>query len=188
MDNKIIDKAAIEHLRFPVGRFIVPKEYSAELIKERIASIKNFPSKLGPLVQDLNQDELQLIYRPEGWNISQVVHHLADSHMNAYIRFKLALTEDKPMIKPYLQGLWASCSDSNSFPIESSIQILTGLHARFAQLLESMSTKDLDRVFVHPEWNKELPIKMNICLYAWHGEHHFAHINNALKYKGEFMI
>ncbi len=168
-----------EVLRYPIGKFKKPKNITQEHIKEWIDVIKNFPKKLSNEVCNLTKLELEKQYRPNGWTIRQVVHHCADSHMNSLIRFKLALTEAQPTIKPYFENLWAALSDSKDYPIESSLKILEGLHDRWTNLIKNLNECDLEKGFLHPETNETISLKTNIGIYAWHCEHHLAHIINA---------
>ena len=179
-------KEELEPLRFPNGRFTAPEEYTQEVLDDAIAVIASFPQQIRKAVDGLSEEQLNWKYRPDGWNVRQVVHHCADSHMNAFIRFKLALTEDNPTIKPYAQGEWAELSDSNNQPLEPSLQILDGVHARFSNLLSSMDATGYKKTFHHPDWGKSLPLEMNACLYAWHCKHHLGHINNAASSNGEY--
>ena len=133
------------------------------------------------MVKDLNDEKLKNKYRPDGWTIKQVVHHCADSHINSFVRFKLALTEDVPAIKPYFEDRWAELSDSLSNDISDSIQILNSLHNKWVLLLRSLTVEQLHREFFHPETNKKISLKENIGLYAWHCNHHLAHIQLAIK-------
>ncbi len=173
----------LEQLRFPIGHFIKPEVYSKAILNHYIQTISNFPSKLKLEVAHLTNEQLETEYRPEGWTIKQVIHHCADSHMNSFIRFKLALTENKPTIKPYFEERWGDLSDSKNMPIESSLQILEGLHERWTVLLKSLSDENLERTFIHPEHENEIPLKENIAVYAWHCEHHLAHITELKKRK-----
>lgn len=174
-------------LKFPIGKFQKPEMYTETLNQENIKVIRDFPKVLKKMVDGLKEEQLNWVYRPNGWSIKQVVHHCADSHMNAFIRFKLALTEDNPVIKPYDQAAWALLSDAKDFGIESSLNLLSGLHSRFAEMLSGLNTQNLDKTFTHPEWNKHLPLKMNLSLYAWHSKHHTAHIKNAIISKGKYQ-
>ncbi|NGM72055.1 YfiT family bacillithiol transferase [Sphingobacterium sp. SGL-16] len=171
----------IEQLKYPIGKFIQPSLITAVEINNWIDIIREFPSRLRKEVESLNAEDLQKKYRPNGWTIAQVVHHLADSHINSFIRFKLALTEEKPTIKPYFENLWAELPDSKDFPIAGSLKLLEGLHARWAYLLRNLSIEEWDKEFVHPESGKTISLKTNLGIYAWHCEHHLAHIVNAKK-------
>lgn len=169
----------LDKLKYPIGKFQQPEIVEKEQIEDWIKIIEEFPKKLTAEVRNLDVADLQKNYRPDGWTIMQVVNHCADSHMNSMMRFKLALTEDTPTIKPYLENLWAELSDSKGFPIESALKILEGLHERWVHLLKGLSEQDLERQFIHPESNALISIKTNIGIYAWHCEHHLAHVKNA---------
>lgn len=168
----------IEKLKFPIGRFTVPSEVSEEEIKQAIVRIALFPSRIMETVRQIKPDQLDTPYRLGGWTIRQVVHHCADSHMNAIIRFKLALTEDAPVIKPYDQASWAELSDNILGP-EISLILLGAVHKRWVALMESMVDTDWNKTFVHPEYNRVQSLRQTVMLYAWHGEHHLGHILNA---------
>ncbi len=176
----------LEDLRFPVGKFKKPIQIDAETIKKWISDIEHFPLNLSAEVHHLSEEELHYIFRPDGWNIKQLVHHVADSHMNAYIRIKLALTEDNPIIKPYLQDKWSALSDVERSPIEWSLNLLIGLHKKWVILLETLSTAELQRTFHHPETNAAVSIELAIGQYAWHCRHHLAHVKLARKHKNKF--
>lgn len=173
------------NLKYPIGEFIKPDIISNEILVEWITTIENFPKILFTEVVNLTEKELKYRYRPNGWNISQVVHHCADSHMNSFVRFKLALTEDKPTIRPYFEDRWAELEDCKNSPIEHSLKILDGLHVRWNLLLKSLSEEQLNRTFIHPEGNKEISLKENIGIYAWHCNHHLEHIRVAKLTKSE---
>lgn len=175
----------IESLRYPIGKLNVPKDVSKEQVSEWIETIESFPSKVRELTEHLSKEELDWKYRPEGWTIRQVVHHVADSHINSIIRFKLALTEEVPTIKPYFEDKWAELEDSKA-PVSLSISLLEGVHGRWAILLKSMSEDDFKRKLFHPEQGRELTLTFMLGLYAWHCRHHLAHIEQALEYEGEF--
>lgn len=172
-------------LRFPIGEFVFPTAITEVQIKNSIQTIDQFSKEVEQLVSPLTKEQLNWKYRPNGWNIQQVIHHCADSHMNSFIRFKLALTEDKPVVKPYFEDRWAELIDAD---IESSLLLLNGLHTRWVVLLNALSGEQLTRVFIHPEHGLEISIEQNICFYGWHCKHHLAHIKQALEYKGEFEL
>ena len=176
----------IEKLKFPIGKFQKPDSISDNDLKTWIATIENFPDKIKKLTSSLSFEEMNWIYRPKGWSIKQVVHHCADSHINSFIRFKLALTEDVPTIKPYEEALWAELADGNSNDILSSLQIIEGVHARWVLLLKSLGSTELKRQFFHPGNLKTASLEETIGVYAWHCNHHFAHIEQALFHKGQF--
>lgn len=165
-----------ESLRYPIGQYERPTVITAEDLEQYIDIIETFPSDIAKEVSHLNEEQLNTPYRDGGWTIRQVVHHCADSHMNSLIRFKLALTEDEPIIKPYQEDRWAELPDGKKLPVSHSISILEGLHARWAFLLKSLSPTDLKRTFIHPESKKIYMLDENIGLYAWHCQHHLAHI------------
>jgi len=174
---------ATEDLRYPTGKFQIPDVINSESIEDWIETIEKFPARLKMEVENLGKEELEWKHRPEGWTIRQLVHHCADSHMNSFMRFKLALTEDKPVIKPYMEDLWAKLPDASSVPISCSLRILEGLHKRWAYLLRSMSESEFKREFVHPEYNRTYQLGAITALYAWHCNHHLAHIKQARKRK-----
>ncbi|KAA3632678.1 MAG: putative metal-dependent hydrolase [Bacteroidetes bacterium] len=176
----------MQNLKYPIGDFKSPEHISPDQLSDWITDIKQFPQKLKSLVQGLRKDQLGWHYRPGGWTIHQVIHHCADSHMNSFIRFKLALTEDSPTIKPYLEHLWAEMPDTLSANIDTSISILEGLHHRWGILLDNLGTDDLESVFIHPEHGKRFTLGETIALYSWHGNHHLAHVEQAIRFKGNF--
>jgi hypothetical protein len=163
-------------LRYPVGPFKIEGEITSELINNWIAEIENAPRLLREAVKDLQDHQLDTPYRPGGWTVRQVVHHLPDSHLNSYIRLKLALTEDKPVIKPYQEDKWAELPDSN-LPVEVSLQLMEAIHSRWVSILITLSPSELEKTFFHPE-SGENSIASMIALYAWHSRHHIAHITS----------
>ena len=169
----------LESLRFPIGKFSAPEIIYKKQIEDWIEILEKFPQKLFEEIKDLSENEWQKAYRPNGWTITQVVNHCADSHINAFTRFKLALTEEEPTIKPYLEDKWAELVDAKDFPIASSLQILEGIHKRWTHLLKNLSDEQLERTFRHPEMENLVKLKNSIGMYAWHGEHHLAHIKLA---------
>lgn len=168
--------------RYPIGHFFYNKETADEMVGKWIDEIEMLPAKLGAIVRSLSEEQLNTPYREGGWTVRQVVHHLADSHLNAYTRFKLAITEQKPVIKPYEEGLWAELADYKE-PIEVSIELLQSLHIRLVALLRSLNEKQLHRIFIHPD-SGQVVVKENIGMYAWHGNHHLAHITALCEKKG----
>lgn len=178
----------LENLKFPIGEFEMPKEISAPQLKNWIIEIEQLPEKLEAITSSISVEELNYLYRPNGWSIKQVIHHLADSHINSFIRFKLALTEETPTIRPYQEHLWAELIDGKSDDIESSILVLKGIHTKWTFLLNSLTTEQLGRKYYHPENKKEHTLMEAIAMYAWHCNHHLAHIKQALEYKGEFEL
>lgn len=172
-------------LRFPIGEFQKPEVISSSQLDEWITSIEALPKSIISAVKDLNEEELNYKYRPNGWTIKQVVHHCADSHINSILRFKLALTEDQPTIKPYFEDRFAELNDYSE-PIDASVSILKGVHHKLGVLLRKFTDKDLKREFVHPEHGKHFSLEETIGVYAWHSNHHLAHINQALQFKDKF--
>jgi hypothetical protein len=165
-----------DKLRFPVGKFKMPAEYSNENISEWIKIISELPLRLRKAVDKLDDAQLDTPYREGGWTVRQVVHHLADSHLNSYCRFKLALTEDTPVIRPYLEEKWAELEDAKYAGVELSLNLLEALHNRWVCFMKKMTPSDWERTFFHPESKKEFMLKSILALYAWHSEHHLQHI------------
>lgn len=174
----------LEKLKYPTGRFIYNGERDAEFISLCIASLESFPERLKAAVSHLSDQQLDTPYRPGGWTIRQVVHHCADSHMNGMVRFKLILTEDKPVIKPYFEDRWAELTDGTTLPVQPSLAILEGLHSRLVTLLNSLKEEDFTKTLVHPEHNREISLSEITALYSWHGRHHLAHITSLIERKG----
>ncbi len=165
-----------EQLKYPVGRYQQPADYTPELIKEWISILKVLPSWMDACIENLDEHQLKVPYRPGGWNIQQVVHHVADSHMNAYIRLKLALTEDNPAVKPYEEAAWAELIDSQIVPVNVSVTLIHALHRRLVALLENMQPADWALTYFHPEHKRNFPIWEMVAMYAWHSRHHTEHI------------
>ncbi len=165
----------LDVLRYPTGKFDYGKSFPLDETKQHIAAIDELPIKLTELVGKWGDDRLDTRYRPEGWTIRQLVHHVADSHINAYVRTKLTLTEDNPTIKPYEEGEWAKLPDAR-LDVASSLVILRNLHQRWVAVLNSLSETDLQRTYFHPGSQKTVMLSELIGLYAWHGEHHYQHV------------
>jgi uncharacterized damage-inducible protein DinB len=171
-------------LRYPVGKFDWDAPISEADRPRLIAEIAETPGALRSAVAGLSRDQLETRYRPGGWTVKQVVHHVPDSHMNAYIRFKLGLTEDEPTIKPYDEAAWAELPDSQKVPIDVSLDLLDSVHVRWVTLLRSMDAADFRRAVRHPEYDRLITLGQLLALYAWHGRHHVAHIVALRKRKG----
>jgi uncharacterized damage-inducible protein DinB len=170
-------------LRYPVGKY-QPVQTLLEQERQRLlAQVEEAPKKLRAAVDGLSHEQLDTPYRDGGWTVRQVVHHLPDSHMNSYVRFKLALTEDEPTIKPYNETRWAELSDSKSTPVETSLALMDALHERWVNLLRGMSPSDFARKMKHPE-RGAMTLDDTLGLYAWHGRHHVAHITSLRERKG----
>jgi hypothetical protein len=176
----------MEELKYPIGKYKPLKTHSANSIKQGIKTIREFPDKVKKEIKGLNETQLEYRHRPGGWTLLQLVHHCADSHINAFCRVKLALSENKPVIKPYDQSAWANADDASVTPVEWSLSILDGLHKRWAYLLDELGDNDYNKQFIHPELRREVSISDVLFLYAWHCEHHLAHIKQAKKYKNNF--
>jgi hypothetical protein len=180
------DKNNLEKLKYPIGIFQKPENITDDLINNWKKIIQNFPIELEKTVEKLDLEKLNWIYRPNGWSIKQVIHHCADSHINAFVRFKLALTEENPIIKPYEEAKWANLPDGNADDISSSISILKGVHHRWNLILNYMSKTDFERNYFHPATQKNFTLADALGLYVWHCNHHLAHINQALKFENKF--
>ncbi|MCV9929232.1 putative metal-dependent hydrolase [Flavobacterium sp. LS1R49] len=178
-----MEKLDLEKLKYPIGKFIAPENYSQEYIASKIEEISSFPERLRKEVINFTDEQLDTPYRPEGWTVRQLIHHCAESHMNCFIRIKWALTEEKPIIKAYHEDLWAKLSDNLTMPIQPTLSLLDGLHFRLGYIMKNLSRTDLEKTFIHPENDSVISIKQIIGMYAWHGNHHLAHITTLKKYK-----
>lgn len=171
-------------LMFPIGEFEKPVKITRKHITQWIEDLASFPNRLREQVDGLSAFQLGLQYRENSWTVQQVIHHCADSHMNAFTRIKLALTEDNPTILPYDEAKWAEIADAKSASIEWSLQLLTGLHARLVHLLESLTDEQFQRTFVHPDRKEPVTLAEQTGIYAWHSNHHLAHVMQAqLRYE-----
>lgn len=171
------------NLQYPVGEFERPEKLTEEQRRACIGTIKETPARLQAAVAGLKAAQLDTPYRPGGWTVRQVVHHMPDSHMNSYVRFRLALTEAEPTIKPYDEARWAELADAKTAPVEPSLALLQNLHERWVLLLQSLSGADWARTFRHPEMGL-MTLEQNLALYDWHGRHHVAHINRLCERMG----
>lgn len=178
-----MDSKELEKLKYPIGRFSIPDKISEEDIKRYIIDIEELPDKLRNLISNLSDEKLNTPYRPNGWTVKQLIHHIADSHMNSYLRFKLALTEDTPTIKPYYEDKWAELADYKNTSADISLTLIESLHKRWVNLLNSMNEKDFEKSFFHPEQGKEYSLDELTALYSWHSKHHYAHIEELKKRK-----
>ncbi len=167
----------MDDLRYPIGRYPFDQPLDTALRPQWIDEIAQTPAQLADAVAGLSDFQLDTPYRLGGWTVRQVVHHLADSHLNCYVRFRLALTEDEPAIKPYDETKWAELADARSAPVEVSLALLEALHRRWVALVESLAPADLARAFRHPELGPRT-LDQTLALYAWHGRHHTAHITS----------
>jgi len=175
--------SAADDLRYPIGRFEGVTPTTSELRGAALDAIAGLPARMRATVMDLTERQLDTAYRPGGWTVRQVVHHVADSHMNALIRAKLALTERDPVIKPYDENAWATLPDMR-LPVSVSLGLLDGIHARWAALYVAMTADQFNRSFVHPELGERMTLDWHLQLYAWHSRHHVAHITQLRRCEG----
>ena len=168
--------------RYPIGKFEFHEPPTAEERSQLINNIAETPAKLRSAIEGLSPQQLETPYRDSGWTVRQVAHHVPESHMNAYIRFKLALTEDEPTIKPYMEDRWARLDDVPNTPVEISLALLDSLHDRWVRLLRVMKEPEWKRTFRHPELGI-VSLEKSLALYSWHGRHHVAHITELRKRK-----
>jgi hypothetical protein len=173
-------KRALQQLRYPIGEMPAPLTFSESDITNWVNDIEKLPAQLRTAVQNLTPQQLDTQYRPEGWTVRQVVHHVSDSHINAFTRLKLALTEDNPTIRPYEEQFWAELADSK-MEIEPSLRIVENVHQKMVKILRGLSAAELDRTFFHPGSKKTFKVGTLAAMYAWHGLHHLAHIENLVK-------
>lgn len=173
----------LEALRFPVGRFTPESSVGPRGRTVLVDEIAGLPERLRHAVEDLSDAQLDTPYRPGGWTVRQLVHHVPDSHLNSYVRFKWALTEERPTIRTYDQEAWAELADARTAPVEPSLALLESLHDRWTRWLRTLSDDDWSRTFVHPELG-ELDLTTMLQLYAWHGRHHLAHVTSLIEREG----
>jgi len=171
------DTEQLEALRYPIGKYKGAEDLTVDLVSEQVQALADLPGLLRVSVKDLTDTQLDTPYRPGGWTVRQVVHHVADSHMNSYVRCRLALTEDNPVIKPYEEQLWAQLPDARQEPVDVSLVLLEALHHRWVALLKSLTPLEWKSTFLHPESGINSLLKV-VSFYAWHGRHHLAHITN----------
>ena len=168
-------QTTIEELRYPTGKY-QPQPFSEKQKEKWLNDLKFLPQELELAIQNLDEAQLQTPYREDGWTVQQLVHHVADSHINAYMRFKLGLTENNPPIKPYEEKEWAKLDDVNTVPINVSITLLHALHRRWVATIKNLSDEQWERTVFHPEQKKEMTLWYLLGMYAWHGKHHVKHI------------
>ncbi len=173
----------MEDLRYPIGKFRLPEAVSAAERELFIQQIEETPERLRAAVSPLDRDQLETPYRPGGWTVRQVVHHLPDSHLNSYVRFKLAVTENEPQVKGYDESLWAELEDGRNASVETSMNLLSSLHERWVLFLRSLTPEQCARGFHHSELGR-VRVEQNIALYAWHGRHHVAQIDALRRREG----
>ncbi len=165
-----------EKLKYPIGKFQMPETYDVDTISKSIDVLEAFPADLSGILEKMDTIALEKTYRPGGWTGAQVVHHVADSHMNGLIRTKWTLTEDEPTIKAYDEKKWAELPDGKSLNVFNSLAIIKGVHSRWTQLLRTLKEEDFNRTFIHPEAKKTYHLYQYIALYDWHSRHHLAHL------------
>jgi len=170
----------MDELKYPIGQFDFAEKISDIHIPGLVAQIEALHDLLLKSIEGLSEEQLDCSYRPGGWTLKQVVHHIADSHLNGYVRFRLALTEDCPTIKPFEEARWAELEDARNMPIDVSLRLIESLHRRWVRLIRSLTSTQLDSKFHHPDMGN-VSIKKAISLYAWHGNHHLGHINSFKK-------
>jgi uncharacterized damage-inducible protein DinB len=174
----------VQDLRYPIGEFVFAGPLAERDRRECVARIAATPMAMRAAVAGLSAEQLDTPYRPDGWTVRQVVHHVPDSHLNAYVRFKLALTEPNPTIKPYLESRWAELPDARTAPVELSLDILDSLHRRWVVVLGQIGADDWARTYFHPEQGREVSLDEAVAFYAWHGEHHIAHVTSLRRRSG----
>jgi uncharacterized damage-inducible protein DinB len=170
-------------LRYPIGRFEPPAAITPQLRSQWIAQLADAPRRLRDAVRGLTAEQLDTPYRPGGWTVRQVIHHVADSHVNSYVRFRLALTEANPTIKPYQESRWAELEDARTGPVEVSLDLIESLHGRWVALLKSLSSEQFASTFEHPERGRA-SLDVTLPMYAWHSRHHEAHITTLVQRMG----
>jgi hypothetical protein len=173
----------IEKLKYPMGKYTPIASYNKDEVKKCLEQLEILPAYLEETVKGISGGELLFKYRPEGWNIKQIVHHVADSHLNFHIRLRLTLAEETPTVKPYDENVWAKFPDANNDDLAPSLHILKGVHKRAVELLSTLTEKEYQREYFHPEYNKKFNLLWLLGLYAWHGKHHTEQIKVALQHK-----
>lgn len=176
----------LQKLKFPIGEYVPNKNPDRDLLYKWIHDIGTFPAKLEKATRRLSAETLNWKYRPDGWTVKQVIHHCADSHMNSIMRFKLTLTEDTPTIRPYFEDRWASLLDAQDEDIYASLMLLEGLHKKWVILLRGLTEEQLKLEFVHPEHGLKFNLAETIGKYAWHCNHHLAHVKNGIESSGSY--
>ncbi|MEM7484646.1 MAG: YfiT family bacillithiol transferase [Bacteroidota bacterium] len=179
-----MEEDSLEKLRYPIGTYEIPETITENHLKEWIAILEHLPKRLSDMVTPLTTQQLETPYRPGGWTVRQLIHHISDSHHHSYVRFKWALTENAPVIKPYFEKEWSKLFDAKTAPIQMSLDHLKAVHAKLVYLLKGLSNEELQRKFIHPVGNAETTLLENVGRYAWHGSHHFAHIENLIDREG----
>lgn len=180
-----MNSETLQKLKYPIGKFEWVVNLPISEVKTHINTIRHFPVELEQVLDSCKEELLQKKYRPEGWTIAQVVHHLADSHAHSYLRFKHAVLEDTPHIKDYTEADWANLPDAATSDLKPSLMLIKGIHMRWSLFLDHLKEEDFKKVYFHPERNKNYPLDTTTALYAWHCNHHLAHINNTIRHPYE---
>lgn len=183
MNETVVATRPTEDLRYPVGEWDRQPAADPAAVNAAIATIEALPARLREATAGLDEAQLDTRYRPGGWTVRQLVHHVADSHLNAYIRCKFALTEDRPAIKAYEEKLWAELPEAKNAPVEVSLKLLEALHERWVLALRALGEAELDRPYVHPEMG-DMPLRAMLGMYAWHSRHHVAHVTELRRRQG----
>jgi len=170
----------LEQLKYPIGQFTMPEVFDEKQSKIWISEIEALPEQVRNATENMSAEYLNETYRPGGWTVRQVIHHLPDSHMNAYIRFKLAITEEVPVIRPYHEELWAETEEAKNGDIEMSVLLLKAVHQRLISFLKTLKMEDYQRRYIHPAQGKKFTLAHMLGMYAWHGKHHLAHIKTTI--------
>lgn len=173
-----------EDLRYPIGPFTAPESSDEAQVLGWIEDIERLPQQLRAAVDALSEERLATRYRPGGWTVAQVVHHVADSHLNSYIRFKLALTEDRPTIRPYDEAAWGELADARDLDVATSLELIDALHFRWVKMLRALEPAQWEREFFHPEAGDVIGLRTQAALYSWHGRHHLAHVTSLARREG----
>ena len=179
-----MENEQLEKLRYPIGKYQVPDTITEEHLQTWISVLEELPKRLEKAVAGFSEEQLETPYRQGGWTVRQLIHHISDSHHNSYVRFKWGLTEDNPMIKAYFEKEWSELFDSKTAPIQMSLDHLKAVHYKLVYLLKGLTKEQLERSFRHPEGNVESTLAENIGRYAWHSNHHFAHLQNLIDREG----
>lgn len=174
----------LEKLQYPIGKFQAVGPVDQAAVDQAITDIDSLPEKFIQSIRHLTKEQLDTPYRPGGWAVGQLVHHVVDSHMNAYVRMKIALTEEDPTIRPYDEGEWAKLDDSSTTPVQVSLDMLALLHRRWVKLIQSLDGNQLKRKYYHPGDKEWVNLRTMLCMYAWHGNHHLAHFTELIKREG----
>lgn len=176
-----MENTTLDARKFPIGRFAKPADYSPAAVAAAIAALEALPGKVLAEVANLSDTDWQRTYRPGGWTVRKVLSHLVDANVNNYTRFKFALTEENPAIKPYLEDLWSDLQDAREGDVKPTLDLLVAIQAKWVQCLRSLGEAEFRRAFFHPRMDRAVPLFEAVGMYAWHSDHHLAHIRLALQ-------